>query len=418
MNLFNKIIGSFVLVGILPLVIFGFLLVNKIFDITKENSFENNLYASDQVSSEINTYFITIERFLKSIASYSEIIEFNKEAADWLLSSSKKNYTIYHGDKAFESDPFESFLILDSSGKVQTVYPSEEKHIGMDYSKENSFKEVIGTEDTYFSSNIVDSEFTSQPVIRIAVPILKENGEISSVLVADVNIKSIGDMVAQTKIGKQGYVYVIDKEGTIIAHPNQKLVLDGQNIEDVNSGLSSEFKEDSSKKIILYPKNDPDNLIAYSFSEMSGWTAIAQQSLEDVLADPLSVKNQFIIIISFIIIVLIFLALYFFWGITRPLKKLTKWANKIGDNPGHEEEIEIKTGDEIEELTSVFNGMIMRLGDETLELQERTIELEKKTIELDGKRKELEKFYNLTVGRELKMIELKERVKKLEIEND
>jgi len=418
MNLFNKIIGSFVLVGILPLVIFGFLLVNKIFDITKENSFENNLYASDQVSSEINTYFITIERFLKSIASYSEIIEFNKEAADWLLSSSKKNYTIYHGDKAFESDPFESFLILDSSGKVQTVYPSEEKHIGMDYSKENSFKEVIGTEDTYFSSNIVDSEFTSQPVIRIAVPILKENGEISSVLVADVNIKSIGDMVAQTKIGKQGYVYVIDKEGTIIAHPNQKLVLDGQNIEDVNSGLSSEFKEDSSKKIILYPKNDPDNLIAYSFSEMSGWTAIAQQSLEDVLADPLSVKNQFIIIISFIIIVLIFLALYFFWGITRPLKKLTKWANKIGDNPGHEEEIEIKTGDEIEELTSVFNGMIMRLGHETLELQERTIELEKKTIELDGKRKELEKFYNLTVGRELKMIELKERVKKLEIEND
>ncbi len=46
-------------------------------------------------------------------------------------------------------------------------------------------------------------------------------------------------------------------------------------------------------------------------------------------------------------------------------------------------------------------------------VQERTAELQKAFDELKSRKDELEKFYNLTIGRELKMAELKERIKKL-----
>ena len=47
-------------------------------------------------------------------------------------------------------------------------------------------------------------------------------------------------------------------------------------------------------------------------------------------------------------------------------------------------------------------------------VRERTAELRKAFDELKSRKDELEKFYNLTVGRELKMAELKQRIKEIE----
>jgi hypothetical protein len=65
--------------------------------------------------------------------------------------------------------------------------------------------------------------------------------------------------------------------------------------------------------------------------------------------------------------------------------------------------------------------------EKTKELEEKTMELEKKTMELEKRKKELEiafelikrekeqleKFYKITIGRELKMVELKKEIKEL-----
>jgi hypothetical protein len=61
---------------------------------------------------------------------------------------------------------------------------------------------------------------------------------------------------------------------------------------------------------------------------------------------------------------------------------------------------------ELEELTQTLEEKV----------KERTKELQEKTIELQERVAELEKFHKLTVGRELKMIELKEEIKKLKEE--
>ena len=44
---------------------------------------------------------------------------------------------------------------------------------------------------------------------------------------AEVNLKLIWDVVSQIKVGKDGYAYVVDRQGRLVAHPDISLVLRG-----------------------------------------------------------------------------------------------------------------------------------------------------------------------------------------------
>ena len=120
--------------------------------------------------------------------------------------------------------------------------------------------------------------------------------------------------------------------------------------------------------------------------------------------------------------------------IVAPIKELIKGAKIIGKgNLGYR--IAIKTGDEVEELAESFNEMARGLqrAQDTLEESKKILEvrvrartrelrelaerreeiIEERTKELRERLEELEKFHQLTVGRELKMIELKKEIQKL-----
>ena len=53
------------------------------------------------------------------------------------------------------------------------------------------------------------------------------HGARGGVTVADVNLKLILDVISQIKIGKEGYAYVVDRQGRLVAHPDISLVLRG-----------------------------------------------------------------------------------------------------------------------------------------------------------------------------------------------
>jgi len=128
----------------------------------------------------------------------------------------------------------------------------------------------------------------------------------------------------------------------------------------------------------------------------------------------------------------IFLSFVIANRLVRPIKALEQGAQAItkGD---FDYRIKVKTGDEIEDLANAFNKMAQAVGssrkvlEETksileVKVQARTEELqeladaledkvEMRTKQLSQRVNELERFYRLTVGRELKMIDLKKELK-------
>ena len=61
----------------------------------------------------------------------------------------------------------------------------------------------------------------TEPYMTIARPAGGDGG----VTVADVNLKFVWDVVSRIKIGAMGLAYVVDANGTLIAHPDISLVL-------------------------------------------------------------------------------------------------------------------------------------------------------------------------------------------------
>jgi len=129
-----------------------------------------------------------------------------------------------------------------------------------------------------------------------------------------------------------------------------------------------------------------------------------------------------------------FLAYLIAIKITKPIRKLTQGAEEISKgNLDHR--IKTHTEGETRELANAFNQMAKNLQQSRENLKEakkslevqvkaRTKELrnlnqeleervQKRTQELQKRVNELERFHRLTVGREMKMVELKDKIKEL-----
>ena len=138
--------------------------------------------------------------------------------------------------------------------------------------------------------------------------------------------------------------------------------------------------------------------------------AFAEYETEEILQPVNSMRNNIILFLVFVTIFTIILSVYLARSISKPIVYLRDTAQKISEGNLYTE-ITKSSKDEIGDLTNSFDKMSQNLikQHENLEelVDERTNDLEKKTDEL-------ERYKKVTVNRELKMIDLKKRIKELD----
>jgi nitrate/nitrite-specific signal transduction histidine kinase len=122
----------------------------------------------------------------------------------------------------------------------------------------------------------------------------------------------------------------------------------------------------------------------------------------------------------FFILGLLLMILALSQWVSKPLDKLVSIIDYIREKKDLSKKVDIETKDELGNLASAFNEMIEDLKKSKKELENYSKTLEKKvkerTKELESKNEELKEFNKMAVGRELKMVELKKRIKELEKE--
>ena len=127
-------------------------------------------------------------------------------------------------------------------------------------------------------------------------------------------------------------------------------------------------------------------------------------------------KVRILIIMITVIFITAMFAMLFAKSIVKPIIKLVTGIKEIGKG-NLDYKIKMKTEDEFETLGNSINKMTSDLKKSQDKLRNYAADLEnevkKRTHQLQDKVDELGKFHKLTVGRELRMIELKKEIEEL-----
>ncbi|MDR0709690.1 MAG: cache domain-containing protein, partial [Spirochaetaceae bacterium] len=72
-------------------------------------------------------------------------------------------------------------------------------------------------------SDVLISRVIGKPVLMFAAPIMV-NGRAAGALIGRKDGAVLGEMTAQVGFGQTGYLYMVNKNGTVVCHPNSDLV--------------------------------------------------------------------------------------------------------------------------------------------------------------------------------------------------
>jgi HAMP domain-containing protein len=287
------------------------------------------------------------------------------------------------------------------------------------------------TQEFFSTDDFTYSSFERSPQEALGVVIIR------------VDLEGVIQIASSIVVGESGYTYVADREFVILAHPDRELISQnarGASIAEAFFRWRSEqppFAEASIMSVGISEKGE-EVLAAFRYLPEFRFGVVVQQPIAEVLA-PLQRIYQitiFLLIASVTVTAIagVWLSRHFVLPI-RALREAVGFFTK-GDLSHR---VSIHTGDEMEQLADAFNSMAKELQQSRERLEEakevlevkvvaRTKELQdlnenleeevkRRTQEIHEKMKELERFQRVAVGRELKMIELKNELKELHQES-
>jgi len=179
-------------------------------------------------------------------------------------------------------------------------------------------------------------------------------------------LTELNNMISSVRVGSTGYAQLIDGTGAILVHPEKD-----QEDKTVPPEILSQIKKGKSGWI-WSELNEQVGLFQVGFSSVSlmgptgevsserAWVVLVAQDSKEALSPLIALLWKVSLLGFAMILVLSFVELYRAHKIVKPIEILQEGASIIGKgNLAHR--IEIKTGDEIEELADEINEMTEKL---------------------------------------------------------
>ena len=237
-----------------------------------------------------------------------------------------------------------------------------------DLSDRDYFKQALAGR-TAFSSVII-SRVTNTPVIMAATPITDHASNVQAVLVARLDANLLSDITDGIKYGQNGYSYIVDDNGVVIAHANRQFVLDQRNFVE-ESKTNSDFV-DVAKMLgrmtrgetgfDQYPFMGKDRFFGFAPIEGTGWSIAVGGQAEEILA-PIRQMRWMIGLASLLFFVIgIGMAILIARAVLNPVKTCANLLKDIAEGEGDlTKRLPVETNDELGQLSRHFNNFVAKL---------------------------------------------------------
>lgn len=342
---------------------------------SREAAIDSNMQIVDHISMQLNSY-------IRNMMSISDSMYYNVIKDKDLTKDNldKEMSLLYEANK----DNLISIACISQDGALITASPVATRKASVDFKTQDWFLSAEDkVENMHFSTPHVQNMFESSNYRYYWVVSLSRSVELTylgiirrGILLVDMNFSSIEQMFDKLNENGSGYIYLIDSDGEIIYHPNQKAIYSGLATE--NNVVAAGYDDGDYTETFMESKRS----VIVKTVGYTGWKIVSVIPNENLYVNYEELSYITVIIFT-ITILLILLGNIIISGIvTDPIRRLDDSLKYLEGGSMDEEAIYFGGSYEIRHLSTTIKSMVVKmrkLMDDWLKEQE-----EKTKSELDA----------------------------------
>jgi two-component system sensor histidine kinase YesM len=321
----------------------------------EKNSMDHTSQLIEQVNTNIETYINYMENISQMVLSNYDIREY---LANQTLPGTSNNANLeqritYELSSVLNTrKDISSILIFGNNGSI-VPYNHIKLNKFADPSQQSWYKKAIEANGKVVISsshvqNVVQDEY--KWVVSLSRQLSSEDGEQLGVLLVDLNYSVINDLCNKIKLGKKGYIFILDQDGNIVYHPQQQLIysnLKKEMIDQVMSSTTSNFTTSEGKNSRMYTINQ---------SNHTGWKIVGVTYVDELVPNKKGIQTYIFMWGIGLTMIAVILSFILSLRISRPIKHLEVSMKQI-EKGNFDIQVNIESSNEIGQLSKRFNRM-------------------------------------------------------------
>jgi two-component system, sensor histidine kinase YesM len=353
-----KLISHFIIISIIPIICLGLLINWTVERVLEEQVNDNTL----QLISKVNK---SLEFYINNMQSITYFIGFNEKVQHFLAADNEaepnpaNEYDIQRFLRDFTtlSPEVAGILIVNSNGDYisnEFFAPSTKDLTEESWYKEavdnNGIFTIIGQPKDRGLSSLVN--YQNDEVVSVVRAVVDPYAdEVLGVILIDLKQRVIKETLVDVRLGKTGYLMLVDDQGRNIYQPNDPLIENVPNkwIAGQDSGTFS--KEVNSQRLQFIHQKSP----------FTNWTTIGVFPAEETIFEIREIRFY---LVSFIFLLMIFgiqISYFLSNSISNPIAQLMKFMRKA-ESGEFDVRYKDKRNDEIGMLGRSFNKMLRQIN--------------------------------------------------------
>lgn len=292
----------------------------------------------------------------KTTYMFDKMINDIRIISEFALSDLTENRQFYRTEmeRVVSQNPLYLFIeVSDDSGNPVTAIPNV--HFSSSWNSQKILERLEWSK-TFYISNLLTLE-DSRQTIAIAYPVLDDKGDYRGGVLAYINLNILSEYLSEGKIGTKGQNVLIDRNGAIIAHTQEKYI--GESLENHPLGQMLNKYRTGFWEGDLF---DEHMLTSYRPITLGGMGLIICESVVQAMEPAKQVQALLLKGFFTVLILTYLLTLFGAFRIINPISKLTNQARDYSD--GKREDFDLlHTGDELENLAKTMAQMAKELKD-------------------------------------------------------
>ncbi len=322
----------------------------------RNSTLENSRVLLRQLTSEIDSYILSMERISMTIQNDPRIQRY--------LTKNEQNpqqnraLQLYLQTYIKARDDISNILVINRKKKILFGDPEavinpwtslEKKEWYIKALKSNG-KTIVSPS---YVQDIIKGQYPWVVSLSKSIPSVKTK-KIIGVLLLDLKFNRINELCRSLVVGKKGYNFIIDNRGNYVFHPAQQLIYSNLRSEPLASIMNLLGNDQNTS----YHKNNRYFMV--ETSKLTGWHIISVTYDSDIIPDWEYVKISYTIIGLVLFLIAGFATNRISTGITKPVRKLQNIMKSV--ETGEFQIVgSIEATDEIRELAREYDIMVGRI---------------------------------------------------------